>query len=168
MELLLALSVFCVVFLLHIALHRVLLGYGYVRFSIMSLYLFGGIVLIVVLFFLPLFPSSDVSISIPTFSIFLYGVLVSYVFSMYTVPVLKTQMPTSVILESFRSKNTQSYEDIRKLFPGESVVLKRLKQLEDLSLVRRQGRGYVVTRRGGLLVRAVELYSKLFHHPVGG
>lgn len=76
-----------------------------------------------------------------------------------------TELPSSIILASFKRKKHQTLSELTNLFTDSGLINNRVDDLVAWKLVKRQGRELVLTNTGTLVWWVMEAYRWLFHRP---
>jgi hypothetical protein len=76
---------------------------------------------------------------------------------------LGTELPTSIILESFTKKKEQSLADLTTLFTDRGLILNRVDDLVQSGLVSIEGGKLTVTGRGKIIRNIMEVYKLVFN-----
>lgn len=93
-------------------------------------------------------------------TLFLFSLVIIY---FYVALSLGTQLPSSMILASFRRKKRQTFTDLVRLFTDTGLIDNRLDDLIGANLVAKKRGTFVLTGRGRVLWRAIWLYRWVFH-----
>lgn len=102
-------------------------------------------------------------VSFPWSSGFLYVLLACVAILFYIAISLGTELPTSIILKSFQTKKQQNLTDLTALFTDSGLIYDRLDDLIQSALVADRGGRFILTGRGNVVWRVMELYKRLFH-----
>lgn len=76
---------------------------------------------------------------------------------------LGTELPTSIILESFKKKKEQSLSQLTALFSDKGLILNRVDDLVQSGLVDRTGQRLTMTTRGNTVWNIMRLYQLAFN-----
>jgi hypothetical protein len=143
---------FLVSFALHILVHR----YYRVRIAnVVAAYAIGAVLL---------YGFGRMGyINLPWSSGFLYVLLSSVIIVFYITISLGTEIPTSIILASFKREKRQTFSDLTALFTDNGLIFSRIDDLIQSKLVERSGSRLRLTPRGKLVWHVLEVYRRVFH-----
>lgn len=108
------------------------------------------------------------TLALPLTGFVAYVLLSLCSFLFYITARLEGEIPTSIILRSFKTHKRQNYRELCTLFTRRGLIDKRIGDLLHAGLIRyRRGR-YVVTARGHLVAKLLFWYQWVFHRPSVG
>ena len=137
--------------ILHIVAHRI------IRLRSIGVYLAGAVLLYGF--------GRMGSIALPWSSGFLYILLSATVILFYLAISLGTEIPSSIILQSFQRKKHQTLNELAALFTNKGLIRERLDDLIQSAMVSRREGVLTLTLRGRVLWRIMEIYRWVFHRP---
>lgn len=105
-------------------------------------------------------------IALPWSSVFLYILLSAAAVLFYFATSLGTEIPTSIILKSFKRKKMQTIEELIALFTDKGLIFDRIDDLIQSKMVKRQEQKLKLTWRGNIIWRVLETYRWIFHRTV--
>lgn len=154
------LIVFCIfggALLSHVIVHRVLIARGILTFRSVLCYAVGllimGILVNSGVFFYPLT------------SLLLYILLSFIAILFYLTPYLGGETPASMILAALRTRERQTYRELRNLFTRKGLIGKRIDDLLIADYVVRRKGTLKITAKGRHLLGVIRIYQKVFHRP---
>jgi len=153
-------GIFSVSCILHVITHRALVTHG-IRTIKSALVYGGGLLVLLSLCFTG-------GVSLPITSILLYA-LSSFLVSWFSLaPYLGGETPTSMILDSYATKTSQTEKDLQKLFTERGLVGKRLNDLVTSGMVVQKNTKFSVSSKGKIAVKAIMFYQKVFNRTMSG
>ena len=105
-------------------------------------------------------------IAFPWSSFVLYVLLSATAILFYIATSLGTEIPSSIILESFKRKKQQTFKDLTALFTDKGLIVDRVDDLIQSTLVMRHGDMLQLTGRGKIVWRVMEIYRWIFHRTI--
>ncbi len=102
-------------------------------------------------------------ISLPWSSGFLFVLLSCTATLFYIAISLGTEIPTSVILASFKRKKRQSFGDVARLFTDHGLIFTRVDELVKSKLIEHRGGKLTITGKGKVIWCVMKLYTWVFY-----
>lgn len=133
----------------HMILHRVMKKYSVIA------YLFGLLAL------LYLIRIGHVSLPVPSSVLYVLFSCLTVLF--YIALTLGTELPSSIILASFKRNPEQNETTLTSLFSDRGLILNRVDDLRTSGLVTQTGKTMRLTQGGRCVWEVMKLYRVLFH-----
>lgn len=102
-------------------------------------------------------------ITLPLSGTLLYILLSALAILFYVSISLGTELPSSIILRSFKRKKKQKLSDLTVLFTDRGLIVKRIDDLIQSTLITRSGGSLKLTGRGKIVWNVIEAYRRVFH-----
>ena len=105
-------------------------------------------------------------INLPWSSALLYILLSGAAVICYIAVSLGTEIPTSMILASFKRKKQQTSGDLTALFTDNGLIFARIDDLVQSNVIRHSGDRLILTGRGNLVWKVLGIYRRVFHRTI--
>lgn len=99
----------------------------------------------------------------PITSLFAFALMMLLAVFFYFVLSLGTELPSSIILASFKRKKRQTFRELLALFTESGLMYQRVDDLVQSKLIEDHSGRFMLTARGTLVWRIIELYYRVFN-----